>query len=749
MKVKQTHDQQWVGIDLHVHTPASTDYRGAKDEREYLEIIRGANEFTPKDPAKASPRKREQPRNSISCIAFTDHNSVEGIRNLLALREDTQRTRDSIRARDPGNSLLKQLEEELKILDSVRILMGVEIKANPGIHLLTVFHESVEANSVIAFLEEIYGRPYAETAGDPSPVTRCTLVETLDTIREQFGEKAFVVAPHIDGSGGLLEGLKEYGQLRMEAFKHPIVRALSFNKLETRQRVRELMKQPDYGRPDGVALVQSSDFHGSPGSGVGQPRTDVLVPSGKATFANLKQAFAHPAQVKCSIDFVEEEYERLIEGKFVVKYTSNPGEFCFRDEDHDAVAASVCAMTNSEGGILQLDGNLPQEADRDASATDLDHHLRAILDARVEPKQILFVHRHVRMSPGKVRALFWILPSQRLYASGGRVFAVRDGNVALATPQEIESIVSRKLAGRFGPRFERALEDVSTKSTLLSRLPRGIPLVVRCEDKLAFHLPKAVKVELIEPVGAKGPEIGELVRELYQKTRKVCPYGLADGNATIVWDEMPPRFEQHYMRFTAFRGEADGEALAKCSWGIVEKPSIIVVIGGGVALVEPSHLICDAPALLLKLEGDWETKAYSLATWLKFSFVLWYCAVHLGDPDIFIHLQTPTPHFPIARRKYEAFYSRLDAFARNIILDEKKFVKEDRRMRGRDELGPAEEEKALRRHNDAANRQCLAMDKEVFEFLGLTDREIRHIMRTFPDIHLSDFGYSAQISEGD
>jgi predicted metal-dependent phosphoesterase TrpH len=67
---------KWIGTDLHVHTPASRDYKGSRDEHEYIRLIRRANQFQEAtEPSKKNSRKK--PKNSpIGCVAFTDHNSL-------------------------------------------------------------------------------------------------------------------------------------------------------------------------------------------------------------------------------------------------------------------------------------------------------------------------------------------------------------------------------------------------------------------------------------------------------------------------------------------------------------------------------------------------------------------------------------------------------------------------------------------------------------------------------------------------
>lgn len=255
-------EQKWVGVDLHVHTPASEDYQGPRERSEYIKILKRANEFEEATIAVGKVRSRRRAR-PIGCIAFTDHNSVEGFREWRRLYDETVSLAEAVRDRDPGNTLLQQLDKDLGVLRSVRVLMGVELNAYPGVHLLVIFHESIRSEAVEAFLEDAYGRKYNEIAGKPGPVTAVQIEELLGRVSSTFGEQAMVIAPHAESGGGLLEVLKDLHQILMPVVRHKALEAMSFNKAETREKVKELLTQPHYARVKRLALIQSSDAHGS------------------------------------------------------------------------------------------------------------------------------------------------------------------------------------------------------------------------------------------------------------------------------------------------------------------------------------------------------------------------------------------------------------------------------------------------------------------------------------------------------
>jgi hypothetical protein len=248
---------KWVGIDLHVHTPASSDYRGRRDEDEYIRIARQAKEFHD----SRRPKGHDSPESTpIGCLAFTDHNSINGFETYRDLVSKKSAFADNVRALDPGNALLKRLEPDVAALKSIRVLMGVEVNCSPGIHIILIFRENVDPERVRSFLSESFGRPYTEIEGQTEPMTKCTIETMLDRAQVVFNDEILVVAPHIDSDCGVLEGLRDHGQARISVLNHPALAALSFIKEETREHLKRLAADPSYSRLGDLAFIQASDF---------------------------------------------------------------------------------------------------------------------------------------------------------------------------------------------------------------------------------------------------------------------------------------------------------------------------------------------------------------------------------------------------------------------------------------------------------------------------------------------------------
>ncbi len=737
MKPKSEVELKWVGVDLHVHTPASRDYRGGKDNSEYLTILRRANDFGQREKTPTKDKKRDK-RNPIGCVVFTDHNSIDGFSKVRELQDETDKLLKILRIRDSTNTLAPQLEDDLAVLRSIRVLMGAEIKANPGIHLLVTFSESTEPSKVVSFLEDAYGAPYNEFSGDPGPTTKWTLKETLDNIQATFLEDVFVTFPHVDSSGGVYEDLKDFAAVRIAALTHPVVKALSFNRDETREKLVRLFNQPDYKRIEPVAYVQSSDFHGAEGSNVGEPRTEVLVREGKASFRNLKEAIKE-RRVKCSIDFVADEYRDLTEGELVFKFAEQPGGMQFLESDYQRVGESVCAMLNDQGGIIEVECVVGQELPTDAAWKSIREQILLAINERLEPSPIHFMYRTLRIAPQRVKVMVRIARSAHLHTFDGKVFVIRNEKAAVAKASDIESVVSKTIHRRFGSRFEDTLRRTSRNSTLLSKLPRGIPLFFGCQTKLDLGLPEDISIVDLE-VPTKTEEIRDLINEISNREDEAHPFGDPSGNATLITENRPPRDKDHYMRLTSPRAYLSEELLAKVSWGKISYPALIVYTGGNISVVEPGDLVVDTPAILIKLEGSWQQTRNALAAWMKSSFFIWYSAVHLGAPSPFFDLQFKPHLIPVPKLSSDKMLKVIEGYAGQIINEEEAFMLEINKHKKRGDLTDEFREKLRRAHNSSAARLSLSIDKEVLTFLDVSIKDQRFISSTLRDLNMTDFG---------
>jgi hypothetical protein len=315
-------------------------------------------------------------------------------------------------------------------------------------------------------------------------------------------------------------------------------------------------------------------------------------------------------------------------------------------------------MLNSHEGVIELQGEPPTEQTREVYLKALLEGLSTSLKARIHPAWHPGAALEVRLSPTRARILLRVFRSQRLHTVSGHVYVIKNGSPQQASGGEIELIVSRNINRRFGERFEDTLEEVSNKSSLLAKVPRGIPIILGAQEKLIFPTIRSFKYETSPDLALDDRERKLLIYELYHKTYESNPLGLPspEGNVTLPYSHgtVPPRFPEHYLRFTIQRVVAPPEFFDRVRPLKVEATALAVYLGGGVSLVEPGHIVSRMPLVLLHAVPSFPGSSYALAAWLKSSFAIWYAAVHLGNPDLFLHMQIPTNRLPFPRADEQA-----------------------------------------------------------------------------------------------
>ncbi|WP_419164157.1 TrlF family AAA-like ATPase [Candidatus Palauibacter sp.] len=150
---------RWWKFDLHAHTPASTDFRGDVEPREWLLACMGAG---------------------LDCVAVTDHNSGEWIDRL--------------------KTALRDLEEQQPAgFRPLQLFPGVELSVNGGFHLLVILDLAATTAEVNGLLGAV---GYRGTRGCSDGVTETSPIET---VRAVLDAGAIPLPAHVDGPKGLLE----------------------------------------------------------------------------------------------------------------------------------------------------------------------------------------------------------------------------------------------------------------------------------------------------------------------------------------------------------------------------------------------------------------------------------------------------------------------------------------------------------------------------------------------------------------
>jgi PHP family Zn ribbon phosphoesterase len=442
-------------MDLHLHTPGSSDYQEA--DVTYLDILR-----------QAALR-------GLDIIAFTDHNSVAGfaamkkeIEKLLWL-EDLGR----IQAQEK-----RRLDEYRRLLDKLLVLPGFEFTATFGFHILGIFPSETPVSYLEHLLLTLNVPADQLTLGSSTVGATSDVLTAYRVINEAGG---LVIAAHVNSSHGVaMRGLDFGGQTRIAYTQDSNLHVLEVTDLEKRGRytTRRFFdgSKPEYPRP--MRCIQGSDAHRlmresshAKNLGVGDRVTEILLD--EISFESLASvlkgsdfSLTRPDRGKAKpVDFVQlarEEGESIVQA-FHESTAQRGGHL-------DRILRDVCAMANTNGGTIYI-GVSAIPKDNPVGVREpkkVIERLYSTLTNRFSPEPD--VHIDSLSSQGKTIVRVTVQPGSKIpYAIDNMNFYVRDeSETNLAVRDEIVRMVELRLT-------RQDLEQASAPPPVSTSLPEQLP----------------------------------------------------------------------------------------------------------------------------------------------------------------------------------------------------------------------------------------------------------------------------------
>jgi hypothetical protein len=324
-------------MDLHLHTPASKDYLdpGAS----YLDILHKAE------------------TNGLDIIAFTDHNTVSGVRRLQKEIEELQLLEKLNRIRPEEK---QKLEEFRRLGNQILVLPGFELTATLGFHVLGIFPPETTLRELEHILLTLRVPPEKLDEGRTEVGATVDVLTAYRIINEAGG---LAIAAHANSSNGVaMQGFNFGGQTKISYTQDPNLHALEVTDLESKGRRTTAIffngSKPEY--PRRMHCIQGSDAHRletDPNDknrlGVGSRITEVNLP--EPSFEALKELFLsndfsrtrpfRPAQAP--FDHVQAARKQ---GTNIVQSfhesTTQRGGYLY------AILADICAFANTNGGTI-------------------------------------------------------------------------------------------------------------------------------------------------------------------------------------------------------------------------------------------------------------------------------------------------------------------------------------------------------------------------------------------------------------
>jgi PHP family Zn ribbon phosphoesterase len=331
---------QWSNVDLHIHTPASSDFQ--QPEVTYLDILHRAE------------------ARGLDIIAFTDHNTVAGYRKVseeiqqLEWLEKLKRILPEEQAR---------LSEYRRLMEKILVLPAFEFSATFGFHILAIFPPDKPVREIEHLMLDLKIPP--DQLDDGSAVVGATsdVLTVYRTIDEAGG---LVIAAHANSSNGVaMRGFTFGGQTKIAYTQDSHLHALEVTDLDSKGKFAAANffngTKPEY--PRRMHCIQGSDSHRlatdtqrKKNLGVGDRSTEIFLP--EISFEALKELFlsndfarTRPRRLAAEpvFDFIHAAQE---EGPNIIQDFHESASV--RGGKRYAILADVCALANTNGGTLYL-----------------------------------------------------------------------------------------------------------------------------------------------------------------------------------------------------------------------------------------------------------------------------------------------------------------------------------------------------------------------------------------------------------
>ena len=430
---------QWYSIDLHLHTPASSDYQ--QPDVKYLEILQRAE------------------ARGLDIIAFADHNTVAGYRKLkdelkqLELLERLNRILPEEQNR---------LREYRRLFEKLLILPAFEFTATFGFHIIGLFPPETPVREIEHLLISLNIPTDQLDLGSATVGATTDVITAYRMINEAGG---IVIAAHANSNNGVaMRGFPIGGQTKIAYTQDPHLHALEVTDLEQRGTRTSATffngTKPEY--PRRMHCIQGSDSHRistdpqrKKNPGIGDRVTEILMP--EISFEEIRELFIsndfsrtrprhHKEQPAYDFLMVAREEGANIIQDFHENMTIRGGKLY-------NIIADVCAFANTNGGTLYigLNSDPKKPVTGIANPEQVISQLEKEISTRITPPLQCSIDVHDANGKKILRVLIPRGDDPPYAVDDNKVYVRDEAETGLAVRDEIVSLVLRKSGTRPAP----------------------------------------------------------------------------------------------------------------------------------------------------------------------------------------------------------------------------------------------------------------------------------------------------------
>lgn len=530
-------------FDLHVHTPASSDYKCKGDDEEYYRIL------------------QRYVDEKVNLIAITDHNTIEGYKKLMDLKSKLSNFIFNLEQLEREQGLpiadVESYKKKYEMFNQLCILPGIELDVNPGIHILVIFNDKQEIVEIEKLLIEIgyesdcYGH---DKLGNIS-------VDVLDLFEILSEYDCIVIAAHADSSKGIYDEIE--GQYRAQIFRNERLNGIQYLSQKSADQMMSLLNNKEYQRKSPLAFIKASDFHGN-----FSDKPDIIYGDlVECNYDNLKKVFQTPEQ---SISLTENpEVKSLIDN--VLQLENSISVDINDNQEKIKITKELCAVMNCNYGNLVI--GVSNDTFKNFNGVSLDfENLEKILKQSIEEIEMekKKIELHVTEYPWGKKRIFVIHIRNK---NGGISFLkdntsyvlekgkVKQSNVKMLISKAEDNLVMK--IKKYMDKNNKRISKLAKELTLLSNLNSCFSFILNIEES-NFRLIDIVDVDIVRnnsTIEFEDPSIAGL-----NKYNVVLP------------SDFTPRLDDSYLRLLSHGIYVEGDSYDKFCNEKVFKGNCILVM---------------------------------------------------------------------------------------------------------------------------------------------------------------------------
>jgi len=535
--------RKWYKADLHLHTPASSDYEDPQVD--YLGWMRKVAE------------------QGLEIVAITDHNTVSGVG---AIRREIEWL-TSLEAGGRLNDKEKtQLAEWRELANQVLVLPGFEFTATFGFHILGIFPPETSVRHLEHVLLSLNVPPDKLDVGSTETGASTDVLTAYQVIHEAGG---LVIAAHANSTHGVaMRNFPFGGQTKIAYTQDVNLDALEVTDHDRRGRsTARFFNGGKAEYPRRMHCIQGSDAHrleDDPKNpkrlGIGSRSTEFLL---------SEPSYEEIAKVLRSKQFDRTRPARLEDKPFDSLAAARAEGPSIVQSFHEsasqrggritAILSDICAFANTAGGTVYVGANHRTAKPRGlTNPAEIQKEILSALDERITPP--LEVTCDVVQSDGaKVLRIQTSRGPERPYCLDEYKYYVRDSSeTSMAVRDELIALVSEVLDEESQPTSSRSSSSRSSGSRRSSSQqgrrngtsPATTPSTANDKGD-AFYLPQ-IGVEIVDTEDRHGTSYhsirdlrnGRVIKNVTRNgARKLWSYAIEQHEdhpvnaSTIQWND--------------------------------------------------------------------------------------------------------------------------------------------------------------------------------------------------------------------